>query len=164
MKGRTLTIGFLIFLLIFAGGLYYANSYAYYQKSNFDEHIIQTDSGQIKLTNVEKIDALTSPLKIRICADKIDGHGLKPAENPTPLVAPAWFECFDAAQITKGIEAGTIQTFVANKNKPWGFDALISTDGQKSWYWRQFNECGEAEFNGQNVPANCPPFIADEDH
>ncbi|MEK6204457.1 MAG: DUF6446 family protein, partial [Amylibacter sp.] len=71
--------------------------------------------------------------------------------------APRFFECFDNEQITDDLETGAATAILSNENHPYGFDTYIAQypDG-RAFMWRQINRCGQAQFNGQDLPVDCP--------
>ena len=80
------------------------------------------------------------------------------APDAEPLVAPGWFDCFDAEAIAKDLDAGAARAILAEFNEPYGFDRIIAAypDG-RAFQWRQINACGAAAFDGSELPAGCPP-------
>ena len=155
MKFKTLFIAFSIFLALFAGGLYYTTNYAYYDYFEYDAHAIETDFGEIRLHNVQMIDGDHPALKLRICADAVDGIEREASESATPLVAPKWFSCFDAKALGDAIDEGQAQAYVIRSNAPFGFDTYLANYNGHAFVWRQLNECGEAKFEGLNLPEGC---------
>ena len=75
-----------------------------------------------------------------------------------PLVAPGWFECFDAERIAQDLGAGRARAILAEFNEPYGFDRIVASypDG-RAYQWRQINRCGKAAFDGDPLPEGCPP-------
>ncbi len=158
MKGKTLFIGFAICLAAFAAGLFYTINYAYYDRVNLSELVLNTDQGDLKLRNVHMINSDRTPLKIRICADPVEDIAFEKVNTATPLVAPFWFDCFDAEKLSNQIEEGELKSYIIEANTPYGFDLYFTQDANHSYTWRQINECGEAKFSGLNLPQTCPRF------
>ena len=110
------------------------------------------------VTNYRGIDADTSPLKLRACFtvdwDYFPSDEFKDVAEP--LTAPSWFDCFDAEAIAKDIAAGDATAILAEENVPFGFSRFIAQypDGN-AYMWRQINECGEAQFDGDDLPQEC---------
>ncbi len=155
MKGRTLFTGFAVFLAIFAFGLFYTINYAYYTET---EHTRYRLTDELEVMNYVEIDAQTSPIKYRACFKLPAGAELYGnAEGATPLVAPYWFECFNAQQLTKDLEAGEVFAIRYEDNKPYGVSSymIVYPDG-RGYAWRQLNECGQAKFSGETPPETCP--------
>src|SRR6056297_3193942 len=113
------------------------------------------------------IVADTSPLKLRACFRIADGVApdalahVEAAEDPTPLVAPGWFDCFDAEALAEGLAEGELRAVTAERNAPWGFDRIVAySPAGRGWMWRQINRCGRAQFgggqpSGSGSPSNC---------
>ena len=80
------------------------------------------------------------------------------ASDPAPMIAPTWFDCFDAKAISDDIKAGTALPLLADTNEPYGVDRIVAyyPDG-RAYQWRQINKCGTAEFAGDPLPEGCPP-------
>ncbi len=153
MKGRTLFIGFAVFLAIFAFGLFYTINYAYYSETFHENYEV----AGLEVTNYHEINAQTSPIKYRACFELPTGATLYGnAEGATPLVAPYWFECFDARQLTEDLDRGEVNAVRYDENQPFGVTSymIVYPDG-RAFAWRQLNECGEAKFSGDPLPDNC---------
>jgi len=150
-------IGLLSFTALFGAGLWYSMNYAYYQSTDNVTEIAAF--GQIlPVSEYQSIDADTSPLKIRACFktdwDMAAFEGYQ--SDAEPLIAPKWFKCFNAAQITEDISAGKAVVLRAQENQPFGFDRFIASypDG-RAFMWRTINPCGNAKFTGEKMPYNC---------
>ena len=112
------------------------------------------------------IDAVSSPLRYRACAQVVDGlpeaqrDALVPAEGAAPTVAPGWFDCFDADAIGADLAAGAATAVIGTKDQLYGIDRLVALypDG-RAFAWHQINECGEVVFDGRPAPEGCsePP-------
>ena len=156
MSGRVLAGGLVLFALIFGAALWWFQTRGhYYDVSNVS--MVQVAGAAVKVSGYQGIDADTSPLKMRACftAPTLDGP---PAPAAEPLVAPGWFDCFDAEAIAKDLKEGAARAILAERNAPYGFDSIIARypDG-RAFQWRQINECGKASFEGDPVPETCPP-------
>ena len=79
-------------------------------------------------------------------------------DDAEPLVAPSWFDCFDAVQLGADIENGEAIAFLGVANIQYGIDRLVAVypDG-RAFAWHQINECGEVVFDGNPTPEDCPP-------
>ncbi|MGM0586479.1 MAG: DUF6446 family protein [Pseudomonadota bacterium] len=169
MRARVLIVVFLVLVAVFGAGLWWFQTQAFYEElPPRDEITVQ--GSVLPVVEFRGIDADTSPLKLRACFRIRDGVApdalqyLQKADNPTPLVAPDWFDCFDARAIQAGIDQGRIRAVTAERNAPWGFDRIVAAapDG-RGWMWRQINECGRAKFDGDPVPEGCPPPPPEDD-
>ena len=98
----------------------------------------------IHLSAIRGIQGSSSPLKFRACF-QTDPAGLPPSgaalyEDPAPLNAPGWFDCFDAAELGADLQAGAAQAFLVRENIADGVDlvAAFYPDG-RGFAWRQIN-------------------------
>ncbi len=142
MTGRTLIIGFFSLLAAFAGALWYFQTYAYYVDLPKQALVIGDQTYPVE--NWEGIEATSSPLKLRACLTLSDEvleqitRDQEPSDGAIPLVAPNWFECFDARSIGADLEAGTATPFaLASIDSP-GIDAWLAVyaDG-RAYKWHQ---------------------------
>lgn len=168
MSGKVIVVALVIFTAIFGGALWYFQTAAFYARVT-DVTEIDVQGHSLQVVKYQGIDADTSPLKLRACFRIRDGVApdalahFPRADDATPLVAPAWFDCFDAPALQAGIDAGPLRPIVAGANEPWGFDRIVATwpDG-RGVMWRQMNRCGKAKFEGADLPEGCPPAPADK--
>ena len=127
-----------VFAAIFGVGLWYSTNFAYYEKST-DVSEISAFGEKIAVSDYLGIDADTSPLKMRACFTvdfAMDAYSEYRADGE-PLIAPTWFECFNAEQISKDIAAGNAVVLRARANEPYGFTQFIAhyPDG-RAYMWR----------------------------
>lgn len=137
MTGRRLMTAFLIFVVLFGVALWYAQHHAFYEETEADAVTIAGRTYPVE--DWRGIDASTSPLKLRACFRIEDGPVEAPVmENPTPLVAPGWFECFDAGQIARDLASGTATAYLAEAEEFQGANRVVAVypDG-RSYMWRQ---------------------------
>jgi hypothetical protein len=94
----------------------------------------------------EGIDATSSPLRFRACFVTPMTLGLltetfRVYDRPTPLVAPGWFDCFDAGRIGADLETGQAIAFLSEENIAPGVDRVVAVypDG-RAFAWHQLNE------------------------
>lgn len=158
MNGRFIAGGLVLFSIVFGAALWWFQTRGWYEEVTGVE-AITIDGAATPVENYRGIDADTSPLKLRGCfvvaAGEISG---RPAVDADPLIAPGWFDCFDAEAIATDLEAGAARAILAEFNEPYGFDRIIAVypDG-RAYQWRQINACGTAAFDGDPPPAGCPP-------
>ena len=155
MRGRTLMIGLFVVTAIFALALWWFQTRAYYEQSGGVD-AIEVAGLSIPVEGYSQIDAQTSPLKLRACfrlSDPADLPRAAAAAAPLteearaagvtlePLVAPGWFDCFDAETLAGLAQSDGAETLVAARNAPQGVDrvVLLLPDG-RGWLWRQLNE------------------------
>lgn len=132
-------IGLLAFTAIFGVALWYTQFYAFYEET---ERVRVTIAGEsYAVTGWQGIDASSSPLKLRACFRLAEAPDAPPAENPTPLVAPPWFECFDAAAIGRALEDGRATAYLAAREEADGVHRVVARfpDG-RAYMWRQLDE------------------------
>ncbi len=136
MTGRGVVLLILGFAAVFAVGLWYAQLYAFYEETAAEA--VDIAGARYPVTDWQGIDASSSPLKLRACF-RLEGAVTGPkAADPTPLVAPPWFECFDAQAIAEALEAGEAEAFLAAAEEMHGADRVIAVypDG-RAYMWRQ---------------------------
>ncbi|MDA9789761.1 DUF6446 family protein [Amylibacter sp.] len=157
MNGNVMVGGLIAVALAAGAGLWYSQTYAYYEKQDGLEEVLAFGDA-FPVSNYRGIDADTSPLKLRACFT-VDWD-YAPSETykteAEPLTAPSWFDCFDAEAISKDIAADNAVAILAEKNQPFGFSRFIAQypDGN-AFMWRQINECGRAQFDGDDLPDGC---------
>ena len=163
MNGK-LIAGFLVlFALVFGAALWWFQTRAFYAEVTGVE-AIEVQGASLPVVKYRGIDADTSPLKLRACFRIRDGVApdalahFERATEATPLRAPDWFDCFDIEWMAARMAEGPLRPVLAAANEPWGFDRYVATmpDG-RGWMWRQMNHCGKAVFEGEDLPASCPP-------
>ncbi len=142
MNGRKLVIIFAAFLVAFCIGLAWFQLFAFYERQS-GVGALTIDGEVVPISDYDGIDSTSSPLKLRGCfrIDPASVAGLAPAANPTPLIAPFWFPCFDAAEITDDLAAGRASAHMIAEDDPDGFDLMLAVypDG-RGYFWRQLNE------------------------
>lgn len=154
MSGRLLMTGLITAALIFGAALWWAQTRGWYREVTGVEAI--TIAGvRTPVAGYRGVDAASSPLKLRGCFLVEDVEGA-PANDPEPLVAPGWFDCFDARAIAADLAAGDARAVLAERGAPAGFDRIVAVypDG-RAFEWRQINECGAARFDGNPLSEAC---------
>ncbi len=141
-SGTILAIGFGLVAVLFGGALWYAQVHAFYERVT-GLAAVTVAGVAVPVTGYEGLDGAASPLKLRGCF-RLDPAALAhapPAAKPTPLVAPGWFACFDAAALDAALAAGEARAVVAASGEPPGFDRIIAVlpDG-RAYLWRQIAE------------------------
>ena len=148
--------------------MYYLQVYAFYDEiSAVDQEIALTSlfSGEpepILYENFSGIDSDSSPIRYRACFETPTSLALMTetyviVDEAEPLVAPGWFDCFDAEAIGADLEAGTAIAFMGTENIQYGIDRIVAVypDG-RAYAWNQINACGEVVFDGDPAPEGCP--------
>ncbi|MEP2530083.1 DUF6446 family protein [Shimia sp.] len=170
MIGKLLA-GFIVLTALVAGiAMYWLQVYAYYDavpaSGTDDVQLTVMASAMpepILYENFEAIDSDSSPIRYRACFTTPMSSGLltetyEPYENPEPLVAPKWFDCFDAKEVGYALEEGEGLAFLGAANVLYGIDRVVAIlpDG-RGFVWHQINTCGEVVFDGKPLPEGCPP-------
>lgn len=147
-SGRWLVLAIVSITALFAAGMWYAQTRAFYTSfDQFDLAASRPDGSEIALVleTVEGIDATSSPLRFRLCAQTDAGAAalLQEAmlyDAPTPLIAPDWFTCFDAEAITAALASGEANAYLGRRNISRGVDLVLArfSDG-RMFAWHQLN-------------------------
>ncbi|MEL7470557.1 MAG: DUF6446 family protein [Pseudomonadota bacterium] len=141
MSGRLLLIGGAVLLLIFGSTLWYTQMYAFYEDLP-DTGEITVAERTVPVDGFQGIDAMSSPIKLRACMTLDPGAfaDLEPSQAAVPLVAPYWFDCFDARAIGKALESGAATAYLAASGEFHGSERMIAVfeDG-RAFMWRQLS-------------------------
>lgn len=170
MKGRVAIVGIVLVAVIAGALLYYLQVFAYYEEVTAEEvgnvQLVSKQTGepeQIPFENFEGIDSNSAPIRFRACFDTpLSQVTLRQAYAPydaaEPLVAPGWFDCFDAGAIGKALESGDAIALLSVKNITYGVDRVVAVMPRgRAFAWQQINACGAVVFDGDPAPAGCPP-------
>ena len=170
MSGKILTAVMVIVALLVGAGIYYTQVYAYYYEvpanGETDVQLVARADGQpkpIPYSDFRGIDADSAPIRYRACfttslrPEAAQETYLPYDERPVPLIAPRWFDCFDANAIGTALEQGKAQAFLEERNIQYGIDRVvaITRDGH-GYAWNQINHCGKVVFDGDPAPKGCP--------
>ena len=152
MKGKLLAMGIVGITAIAAAAMYYLQVYAFYEEVSGDAISIELTnvaSGQpepILADNVKAIDADSSPLRFRACFTTPHGHSMLTEtyvvyENPVPLTAPGWFDCFNANEVGQALENEAAIAYLAQAEIHDGVDRVVAIfDDGRAFAWHQLNE------------------------
>ena len=149
-------------------GVWYTQVHAYYEEVGAPASYVLADAEGVPVRAVEVqgfqgIDSGSSPIRYRACftttepldalAQRFEGY-----EDPRPLNAPGWFDCYDAEAIGDALESGQGRAFLSAKDVRYGIDRVVAVlpDG-RGFAWHQINACGEVVFDGDPAPEGCPP-------
>ena len=164
MTGRIVAI-FLVAAGVLAGAaVWYLQVHAFYDRLPAQAGFPLTPPGaaapvMVPLTEFEGIDSDSSPIRYRACFTLTGtGQPFTHYPDPTPLNAPGWFSCFDAAALGAALDAGAAEAVLSEANISYGIDrvAVLFPDG-RGYAWTQLNRCGAAHFEGHPLPPGCPP-------
>ncbi|TGD42388.1 histidine kinase [Pseudotabrizicola sediminis] len=156
MNGK-IAAGAIVISAALAGvAIWYLQIYAFYEPVSFtpgQEILLTTiDSGQpepILAEGVTGIDADSSPLRFRACFTTPLSHAMLSEtyvayEGAVPLIAPGWFDCFDAMEIGTALERGEALAFLSQSNIATDIDRVVAVfpDG-RAFAWHQLNPAAE---------------------
>ncbi|NKB29538.1 MAG: histidine kinase [Rhodobacteraceae bacterium] len=156
MTGKLVASGIVLAALIGGAAMWYLQVYGYYRE-------VALGQGGLKdgLTTIQLVDAAgeyvaldpkafqgitsdSSPIRFRGCMTLDDPEAAiamaPPAKDAEPLVAPFWFDCFDAVAIGGDLEAGRATAIMAEENIEDGIDRVLAIypDG-RAFAWHQLN-------------------------
>lgn len=170
MMTRFILIVMVLFSLVAGAALYYLQVYAYYAEVSAEDvgnvqltSLFSAEPEEVLFENFKGIDSDSSPIRFRACFDTTlsqalltDTYITYPAAEP--LVAPGWFDCFDAEAIGDALRTGEAIAFLGVANVQYGVDRVVAVmpDG-RGYIWHQINACGAMVFNGEPAPEGCPP-------
>lgn len=133
-------------------GLWYTQVYAFYDPAVFEPGkemtLTSLQSGApeaIAVEGIEGIDSASSPLRFRACfttplspAKLTETYA--PYEGAEPLIAPSWFDCFDAVKIGEAVEKGEALAFLSQAQIHPDVDRVVAVfpDG-RAFAWTQLN-------------------------
>jgi hypothetical protein len=151
MAGKILAVVIVMFALVAGVAVYWLQEYAYYREATFTPGTeilltpIESDSPEpILAEDVTGIDADSSPLRFRACFRTPLTQGMlsetyRAYESATPLNAPSWFDCFDAAEIGAALESGQALAFLSQSDIAPDVDRVVAVfaDG-RAFAWHQF--------------------------
>lgn len=148
MSGKIVALSILVLTALFGAGMWYAQTRAWYETVAAADLSVTLPSGEVVAlphADFQGLDADTSPLRFRACFT-LDAAGMAalagaaPHSDPEPLVAPAWFDCYDARSIAEALAAGAAQAVMSRHEIARGVDRVIAAfpDG-RAYAWHQLN-------------------------
>ncbi|GFE65952.1 DUF6446 family protein [Litoreibacter roseus] len=175
MNGKVIASLIVLMAVIAGGWMYYLQVYAFYEtvaaETMGDVELVSVTSEMpeaILATDVTAIDADSSPIRFRACFVTPMSQALLTEsyvlyDDPVPLTAPDWFECFDAQSIGDALADGTALAFTGEENIAYGVDRVVAIfeDG-RGYIWHQLNNCGRKAYDGSPLGPECPPRDASE--
>jgi hypothetical protein len=139
MRGRAMLLGMGVALAIFAAALWWFQTRAFYEQMA-PVGTVEVAGRTVPVSDFSGIDAASSPIKLRACFRVAPGAlaDAPTAEAPVPLVAPSWFDCFDAGELTAALGTGEARAVLAATGEFAGTERLIAVhpDG-RAYMWRQ---------------------------
>lgn len=153
MNGKWVAGGLVLTGVVAGIAMYWLQVHAFYVPASFEP------GAEIRLTplagaipevivaaDVRGIDADSSPLRFRACFTTPLSQALltetyRVYEAPVPLIAPGWFDCFDARAIGEALETGEAIAFLSQENIHNGVDRVVAVfpDG-RAYAWHQLND------------------------
>ena len=157
MNGRIVSGGIVAIALAIGAAMWFSINRVHYEEVR-DVASVRIQGDEFAVQNYRGIDGESSPLKLRACFD-VDWEYYPSSahqEEATPLIAPNWFDCFDAEALQADITSGDASVILAEENMPFGFSSYIAqyANGQ-AYMWRQINACGRAKIAGESLPEGC---------
>ncbi len=153
MNGKVVA-GFLVTVALLAGtAMYYLQEYAFY-----DAIPASSPAAAVELTTLggmvepitaagfQGIDGDSSPIRYRGCfttplslATLTETY--KVYDKPTPLIAPGWFDCFNAGALTEDLATGAAVAFLGQADIRPGVDRVVAVyaDG-RAFAWNQLSK------------------------
>ena len=150
MNGKIVGGGIVLISVVAGIAVYWLQEYAYYRDAAF------TPGTEIMLTPIESdvpepilaeavtgIDADSSPLRFRACfktpmTQAMLSETYRAYDGAEPLIAPSWFDCFDAAEIGAALEKGEALAFLSQSGIAPDVDRVVAVfaDG-RAYAWHQ---------------------------
>ncbi|QGX97714.1 histidine kinase [Roseovarius faecimaris] len=167
--GKFLGAVILVSALLAGVAMYYLQVYHFYEEVEADGEtdvmLVSLSSGApepVLYDGFRAIDASSSPIRYRACFTTTMSLAMLTEtyeiyEAAEPLVAPGWFDCFDAEAIGADLEAGRALAFLGQRDIQYGIDRIVAiTEDGRGFAWQQINRCGEVVFDGNAAPDDCP--------
>ena len=155
MNGKLIASLLVASALIAGAAMYYLQVYAFYEDvdpASVDIRLTSLTSGQpepLPNTGLRAIDADSSPLRFRACFTTPLSLAALTEEfviydDPVPLTAPGWFDCFDAEAVGTALEQDRAIAFLAQADIGDGVDRVIAVfDDGRAYAWHQLNDTYE---------------------
>lgn len=151
MNGKWPAAALVLAGLVAGAGVWYMQVWGFYEKlqqARVAPQITATlADGTLRtlaVRSAEGIDAGSSPLRWRACftlAGPAPEAEMTPFANPTPLIGPGWFSCYDAGAVTAALASGEARAFLGAAEVRPDVDRVIAIwpDG-RGVAWHQFND------------------------
>ncbi|WP_171178743.1 DUF6446 family protein [Ruegeria sp. HKCCD8929] len=170
MTGRLLVIVLLACATAAGVAMYYLQIYGFYYEVTAqpgrDVQLLPKDADApepIEYSAFQAIDADSSPIRYRACFEtglSLDALSATymAADDPEPLIAPGWFDCYDGVALGEALKAGTARAYLGTKNIHYGVDRIVAvTEDGRGYVWHVLNNCGHKAYDGTVVGEECPP-------
>jgi hypothetical protein len=149
MKGKTIGMGLVGTALVAGAALYYLQVYYFYDEVAAADVTIRLTSlvsgapEAIPVAGLQAIDAGSSPIRFRACFDTpldqaLLGETFAAYDGAEPLIAPGWFDCFDASDIGVALEGGQARAFLSETGIALGVDRVVAIfENGRGYAWNQ---------------------------
>ena len=150
MNGKIVAGGIVLTGVVAGVAMYWLQVHAFYEPAFFAPGaeilltpIVGSDPEAIVVSDVQGIDADSSPLRFRACfttplslAMLTETYQVYAAAEPT--IAPGWFDCFDAAAIGLALTSGEALAFLSEAAIHPQVDRVVAVfpDG-RAFAWHQ---------------------------
>jgi len=152
MNGKIAAGAIVISAAVAGVAIWYLQVYAFYEPVTFvpgQEIMLTTIEGgapePILAEDITGIDAESSPLRFRACfttplTQAMLSETYVAYDGAEPLVAPGWFDCFDAVEIGTALERGEALAFLSQASVHTDVDRVVAVfpDG-RAFAWHQLN-------------------------
>lgn len=149
--GQWVVIGLVGSAVLVGGGIWYMQEYGFYapidpQSERASVMIVAREDGSaqpLAVRDFQGIDAGSSPIRYRACftTDPPAMDEAMPYPDPTPLIGPGWFDCFDAGQLTRDLASGEAMAYLSASDIRPDVDRVLAIypDG-RAFAWHQYNQ------------------------
>ncbi len=151
MNGKIIGTGIVGTALLAGIAMYILQLYAFYDElppGGYEVRLTSVATGETEMIlaeDVRAIDASSSPLRFRACFTTSHSHAMLTEsfvvyDDPVPLTAPGWFDCYDAALIGRTLEAERAIAYLAEAGVRDGVDRVVAIfDDGRGFAWHQLN-------------------------
>lgn len=152
MNGK-LVGGFIVGSALLAGAaVWYLQTYYFYVRPDpAGVEIKMTSIAEgvpeaIPVDGLRVIDATSSPIRFRACfvtplslATMTETYRIY--DQPVPLTAPGWFDCFDAGRIEEALASGAALAFLGESGVAPGVDRVVAVfENGEAFAWQQLRQ------------------------
>lgn len=132
--------------------MYFLQVHAFYDDVPADSLNIEITSAatgrpvSIIANDVQAIDAESSPLRFRACfntplSQEILAGQFAAYDRPVPLTGPGWFNCYDAKEVGRALEAQDAIAYLGESDIHDRVDRVVAIfDDGRGFAWHQLNE------------------------
>ena len=150
MSGKVIG-GIIVGSALIAGvAMYFLQVYAYFEEVAVEEiFLTSVATGELEpiiAEDIQAIDATSSPLRFRACFTTSHSQAMLTEtfvvyESPEPLTGPGWFDCYDATEVGRTLEAEGAIAYLGQADIHDGVDRVVAIfDDGRAFVWHQLNE------------------------